>query len=257
MAQEDLLEDLVLADAVRLRLVRDLPLDQGREHIAGIDRIARHSVRAGFERGRLRQPHETVLRRDIGGLVRRGAQTVDGGEVDDASPPAFVHLRQHRLREHERRLEHESVDQLPVLERKFRDRVDPLDAGVVDEDVDVEIGALQRRGVRQVDGPRFAADVVGNGLRRVRVDVGDDDGGSGLSEGLGDRFAEPGCSAGDESAFAGEISHEMSLSWFGSVVRIHLPPCGGRGFIEVGARWHAMRAVPIVTDTAPHQTNAG
>ncbi|BAC19204.1 hypothetical protein [Corynebacterium efficiens YS-314] len=47
-------------------------------------------------------------------------------------------------------LQHEPVDQTPVLGIEFMDRGDTLDTGIIDQDIDLESEVLQRSGVREV-----------------------------------------------------------------------------------------------------------
>ena len=82
---------------------------------------------------------------------------------------------QRRADQQERRLEHEPQDQAERVGIELGDRAHPLDAGVVDEDVDVERQVVERRRVGEVDDPRLAADLGRGGGRGIRVEVGDDD----------------------------------------------------------------------------------
>ena len=126
-------------------------------------------MRAALERGHLRQALEPVLGGDVGRLERARAQAVRARDVDDAAPAALVHAGQRRADEQERRLDHEPLHQAEVLGIELGDRAHPLDAGVVDEDVDIEREVVERRGVGEVDDPRLAADLVGDAARRRRA----------------------------------------------------------------------------------------
>ena len=72
----------------------DLPLHERREHPTRADGVARDGARRGFERDDLGQPEETVLRRDVGGLVHGCDEPVRGGDIDDATPAAALHAGQ-------------------------------------------------------------------------------------------------------------------------------------------------------------------
>ena len=59
--------------------------------------------------------------------------------------PGLVHVRQARPRGEERAVDVNGQHFLPVRVAKFLERMDDLDAGVADEDVDPAVG-LDRRG---------------------------------------------------------------------------------------------------------------
>ena len=75
--EDHLLEDLLLGQAVRARLVGDLLLDQRRADVGGADRVGGDVVLGALERERLTQPDDAVLGADVCGLVWRGDQAVD------------------------------------------------------------------------------------------------------------------------------------------------------------------------------------
>jgi hypothetical protein len=79
-----------------------------------------------------------------------------------------------------------------------------LQAGVVDQDVDVEVQRVHRGEVGQVDGDRGAAHRRGHLLRRLGVPVDDDDVGAGRGEPDGAGAPDAGGAAGDESASSEE-----------------------------------------------------
>jgi len=64
-------------------LVGDLLFYQRRAHVGGADRVGGDTAGAALERDRLGQALQAVLGRDVGALVRRGAQAVHGGDVID------------------------------------------------------------------------------------------------------------------------------------------------------------------------------
>ena len=66
------------------------------------------------------------------------------GDVDDASELARLHLRHHRFDQVECGEQVDREDCVPFVVGKLLDRRDVLDAGVVDDDVDLaELGACQ------------------------------------------------------------------------------------------------------------------
>src|SRR3954465_6906969 len=76
LRQEDLANNLIAADAMRLRLALDLALNQRCPHIAGTHRIAGHATLGGLKCNNLGQADDAVLRSNIGRLERRSDQPV-------------------------------------------------------------------------------------------------------------------------------------------------------------------------------------
>ena len=83
--EDHLLEHAVLGQAVGLRLVGDLALDERRAHVGGAHGGGADPVLGALERERLDEPDHAVLGRDVGRLVRRGHEPVDGGDRDEPS----------------------------------------------------------------------------------------------------------------------------------------------------------------------------
>ena len=88
-----------------------------------------------------------MLGGDVGRLEGAGAQAVDAGDVDDATP-APRRTCAGRLCRISRNgdVEHEVEDEVEAVEREVLDRAHVLDAGVVDEDVDLgrQVGRARR-----------------------------------------------------------------------------------------------------------------
>ena len=177
LVQHDLADHRRAVHVVRLHLVGDLRLDQRRQHIARADRIAGDACRRDLERDRLGEAHDAVFGRDVGRLERRGDQPVRGRDVDDAAPAGLRHQRDGRGGRVERRGQVDGNDRIPFLGRKFLDRRDMLDAGIVDEDVD----RAEFLGRLLDQRPAVGA------LRHVGLDV-DDLGRMLLGDRLGDRM---------------------------------------------------------------------
>jgi hypothetical protein len=96
---------------------------------------------ADLQRDRLGQAEDAVLGGDIGRLERRGDQAVGRGDVDDPPAPLLLHDR------HRRRVAWKADDRLMAMIRshwsirEVLDRGHVLDAGVVDQDVQLaELG---------------------------------------------------------------------------------------------------------------------
>ena len=132
----------LLADAARLGGLRDLLLHERRQHVAGADRIAGDAVLGSLERHRLGEAEDAVLGRDVGRLERRGDQPVRRGDVDDAAPLARLHAGHDGAGRMECRGQIDGDDRVPFGRRERLDRLDVLDAGIVDEHVDLAEGAV-------------------------------------------------------------------------------------------------------------------
>ena len=167
--------DLGLGDAVGGGLVGDLSLDEGGADVAGADGVAGDALAGALEGDHLGEPLEAVLGADVGGLVRRGAVPVDGGDVHDPAPAGGVHAGEQRPGQPERRLQHHPLDRREVLGVEVLDRRDVLEAGVVDQDVDVRtveprssIAAAVAEVGDQVLAADLGGDLLGGGPRRGR-----------------------------------------------------------------------------------------
>ncbi len=119
---------------------------------------------------------------------------MDARDVDDPAEAALVHAREQAPGEPERRLEHQPVDQRERLGVELLDRGDVLDAGAVDQEVDLEVERVDGGAVGQVDGDVVAADDGGHlgGRLLVAVEHGD----------VGAELGEPGGDGGADAAGA-------------------------------------------------------
>ena len=68
--EHHLVDHLVLGDAARLRGIRDLLLDQGRQDVAGADGVCRDAVLRTFEGQDLGEAEHAVLGGHVSGLER-------------------------------------------------------------------------------------------------------------------------------------------------------------------------------------------
>jgi len=148
LGQHDVGDDALFGDPVHPRLVRDLLFHQRRAHVSRTDRVRGDPVLAALERDHLRQPLQAMLGRHVGDLVGRGPQAVHGGDVDDPAEAAGVHVRQRRLGQPERGLQHHREQQSELLRRELVNRGDMLQAGAVHQDV----GLAGQRGGVEVSG---------------------------------------------------------------------------------------------------------
>ena len=157
------------------RLVGDLALDERGAHVGGVDAVGGDAVLGALHAMTLDSPSSPCLAVTYADLYARGAQPVDGAHVHDPAPAAAVHVRQRAADQPERRLDHQPQDVAEAVDRELVDRGDVLQAGVVDQDVDVEVQGVDRVEVGQVDGHRGAAHLLGGGGRGVGVPVDHDD----------------------------------------------------------------------------------
>src|SRR5216684_521397 len=139
----------------------------------------------------------------------------DRGDVDDAAVVPFHHVRHDRLAADEGPVEIDAQDLAPFLEVGFPYRlVDPGDAGVVDENVDLAeslergVARLFDRGeIRHVDLERgdAGADFLCGLLGERLVMIPDRNLGAGGDKTLGDGAPKPLRAAGDDGAAAVQI----------------------------------------------------
>ena len=113
---------------------RQLALDQRRADVAGADGGGGDAGLGAFQRERLDQPEDAVLGGDVGGLVRRGDERVDGGDGDEAPLARLPRARPGVLGQQERARQQQREDRVPAVLGELRDGRDVLDAGVGDDD---------------------------------------------------------------------------------------------------------------------------
>jgi hypothetical protein len=221
--------DLISASEPADRLIRlgfrDVELALG-DHVgdhrrldgAGADGVDADAARRVFERGAPGQADDAVLGRVVGGAAGQSDEAAERRAVDDGAAPPGAHLPELVL--------HAVPDAAQV------DRGDPVeavgrlvgrvarrdhDAGVVEGHVEALEGvdrALDERGdlclVGYVagDAERLMAgggQLVGGGVERALVDVGEHDGGAGRGEGPGGVAAHAGAGAGDKGDLATDV----------------------------------------------------
>ena len=205
----------VVADALRRRPRIDLLLHQRRQHPAGANGVAGHARRRVFQRRHLGQPNDAVLGGDISGFFGRADQAVRRRDVDDPAPALAavgrLHGRQRQPRRMERAAQVDGDHGVPFLDRKAFDSGDMLDAGVVDQNIDLaEFGRGEFHHRFDLGRPAHVGAVVGD-LHAERGDFGfrtfhvaktvQDDIGALRGQGAGDAQADTAGRAGDESCF--------------------------------------------------------
>ena len=147
---------------------------------------------------------------------------VHRSHVDQRAAALLVHVLDARLRRQKRAVQVNGQHLLPVGERKILDRMHDLYAGIRDEDVDFaeRRDRLLDAGVDLIfvghvhgnrDGVFLAAKLLRSGLRRVEVEVCDDDTAAGCNVTLGDAVADAAGCTGDEGDFAVEFHDARSF----------------------------------------------
>jgi len=104
---------------------------------ARTDCVAGDSGLDGFQRDNLGQAQNTVLGCGVTDQFRRADQRIGRCGVDDPAPVARPHLRQHRADRVKRRRQIDRQHLIPFLRRESFDRLAVLDAGIVDQDIDL------------------------------------------------------------------------------------------------------------------------
>src|SRR5215204_1493537 len=150
LREHDLLDHLVLGDPMDPGLVRYLLLHQRRLHVRRVYAVGGDASGPTLQSKGLGEPLQTVLGRDVRGLVRRGPQVVYGGDVDDAPPPLLVHPRQRLLEDPERSLEHNPQYEREALGRELLDGRDVLQPRVVHDDIRVYFEVVEHLIVGEV-----------------------------------------------------------------------------------------------------------
>ena len=166
---------------------------------------------------------DAALGRAIGGLCRDRDGGIDGRHVDDgARRTALLHLRDHALRnrlaDKEVALEIDADDAVELFFFE-REEIAALrnDARIVDEDVDAVIGV--GRGADEIAHIEPLADIAitekglaaaigdfrGDGFARLLIDIGKDDFGALIREGMRDGAADAVRRAGHDGHFAAEL----------------------------------------------------
>src|SRR3712207_5009953 len=190
---------------MRPGLVRDLLLHQRRPHVRRVDAVGGDASGPTLQGDGLGEPLEAVLGRDVGGFVRRGPQTVHGGDVDYAPPPLLVHPRERLLDDPERRLEHDPHDEHEALGRELLEWCDMLQPRVVHDDVSVDLEVLEDVVVREVGLHGLAPYLARHLFRGVPVQVEDGHGGAGPGQPPGASSSYPAGRPGHQGAAPAEV----------------------------------------------------
>ena len=181
---------------------------------AGCDRVDGDAVLADLARERAREAQDAALRRDVVGEVRRPGEDDVRGEVDDAAVARLAHRLVPVVAREERSVEVHRHDPPPLGEVDVVPRREGDDGGVVDEHVELPVGAdrlvdhpLDVFLLRDVDLEPQAA------LRRRRLrtlHVRDDDRRPLFCELVRDRLADSLSAAGDDRHPAVQLAHRRS-----------------------------------------------
>ena len=184
----------------------NLLVDQRRFDVGGADGIDGDVGVSGFQRHHFREAEQTVLGGDIGRLERRRHQRVDRTDIDDAAETAITHARQHRLGHPGGAGQHD-VDQLrPFRHRKLFQTGNMLDAGVIDQHINLRLGLHQGLNVGVLSDIEFIRpDTTGRVGRcqfadGVESDIGCDNRMACICQLPGDAFAYAAAGAGDQNS---------------------------------------------------------
>ncbi len=153
-------DHLLARNAVALGLAVDLLLDKRGQDIARADGVAGDAGFGAFQRSHLGEADHAMLGGDIGRLEGRGDQAVRRGGVNDPAPAARLHAGDDEPGGVEGRAQVDRQDGVPFLGRELFQWGDELDAGVVDQDVD-----LAERGAGAL-GPGWRSQSAGSCRRR-------------------------------------------------------------------------------------------
>ena len=177
-------------------------------------------MRGTFLGQHLVQAEQRMLGRHVGRFERRALVRVHRAHVDHhAATVVLVHVAQRCTRGQERAIDVDGLHLFPVGERVAHERIDDLDAGVRDEDVDraeffghavdaavhgLFIGHVHTQANGLAAG---IGDFLGDGLGAVFVQVNDGDGRARTGEREGDLLADAAGGTRDDGDFAFQIRH--------------------------------------------------
>lgn len=150
------------------------------------------------------------------------------GDVDDPSPPAIGHGRHQASGQPERGGQHHRDDGVPAFGGELTDRGDVLQAGVVDQDVDGHVEAVERGidrvGVGQVDDEGVRADVSGDFSGGLGRPVEHDNSGTGGGKATGTGLTDAARRTGHEGRAARQVwmaAHDDVLPPYGFATLPH------------------------------------
>ena len=159
-----------------------------------------------------------MLGGDIGALERARFLRVDRAHIEDRARLLRIHVRDHRLGGEKRAVEVDGEHRLPVGKGEVLDRVDDLDAGIRDEDVDraprrdhggdagvdlLLVGHVHRDSHRRAGV--IGIDTGSGSFGGFELQVRNGDLGSGLGIELGDGEADAAGGAGDNGDLVAEV----------------------------------------------------
>ena len=236
-------EELLGGEAVEGRELADAGGEAGRHHLPGPDRERGDAGVLELGRERVRELDLRGLHR----LVRPHVRAADGAEAHEHAALALDHRGHRELRQDDRSADVHAVAEVPVLERRLRERAERRDRRVVHHDVDRrELGrdALHERRER-----RLVADVRADERRGMfaevlvdeplglgaghLVDLGDDDVRAEPRESAGGLHPDASAGAGDDGDAGGE---HPAGEGAGRDERLHLLALGPQRLGEVADR---------------------
>src|SRR5450631_33578 len=206
--------------------------------VAGRDRVDLDVVLREFDRHASCQLAYAALGCRIGHDGRAREFAHQRRDVDDLAVLALDHSPQHRLRHDKRRCQVGGDDLVPLLQREFGERAAPLDASVVEQNVDVAMFSFDRGdalanrvAIGNVEQRRrnlqfLGAQLACGGVEQIFFSAVQNDAGAGAGESLRDREAQSAIGARDERDFAGQIEgtgHERALGergWQSAIIRL-------------------------------------
>ncbi len=250
-AQHDAANHLFLADAKLLGLFGNLLVHQRRTHETRTDHVRAHVVLRAFLGQHACQAKQRMLGGNVGGLQRRGLVRMHRAHIDHgAAALVLVHMLERGLGGEEGAIDVDRLHLLPVGEGVVLDRVDDLDAGVGDQDIDaakrlghrlggavdrVLVGHIHRHG----DGaPAGGFDIGGGLLRSLEIQVGDGDRRALLGQQVSNGLADAAGGAGHDGGFSLELHGRFSCldGWPGRMGRGRWKPMETDGCVAVQAR---------------------
>src|SRR5258708_28519241 len=152
----------------RVRARRKARRDRARIH-----RRHLHTVLAHLEHQALREAGRGVLGCRVGRAANERAAAGDRADDNDMSTPPLDHARQNRTGHVKERVEIEGDDAVPFLGGQVEQRFDRTNAGIVDEDVALDVAerAVGRRVIGEVERDCSTGAVPGFDLSRERLEL--------------------------------------------------------------------------------------
>ena len=192
------------------------------DHVARANGVRLDAQFAPLRRHRLDQHLDAALGDRVGRHRCAGQFRGERADVDHLAPAPLGHAFRGLAPDDEGSGQIDVEDAAPIGGLEFQHRLSELDAGVVDEDVDVDALRIQRlegrddrRLIRHVEGRcqhvvALIAHRLRGGLKPFLVDAIQDNARPGLREALGKGAAQTTRRAGDEGGLAGQIEQGMA-----------------------------------------------